>query len=899
MPQTARTQKLYRLLVAGLLLNLSPSPIAHAATITVNSTADTVANDGQCTLREAIVAANTATASGGAAGECVAGTGDDTIDLTGIAGTIDLTGPLPDVAGNMIFDGPGDSALTVRRNSGGDYRIFAVAAGATVTLSDLTVSNGSIAGDHGGGIYNAGTLTVRDSAISGNSAYLGGGIFNTGTLTLTHVTVSSNSAEQGGGIDNDAGTMELINTTISDNQATSGGGGIANVGGAAASASLTNSTIRDNSASHGGGLSNDGTMTLDDSTVSGNEASSNGGGLSNDNGGMVELTGSTINGNSTGSNGGGIFNDPNSRVTLTNSTVSDNSTNTTVASHGHGGGLYNAGTLTLANSTVSSNTVTTTANNSYGGGIFNAGTLAINNSLVSNNNTYGNLCHGGGIHNENTLTLNNSTARDNSASATGGNGDGGGIHNTGSGSSATLDNSTVNGNSSSGGGSGGGLWNSHGAHMELTNSTVSGNTASGNGGGINNSDSGTLALNNSTVSDSNANDRGGGIWNDNNGTINLKNSLIAGNTAFVAGNDCYNTAALISLDYNLLGNDNGCNLIPQPNDRVNVAPHLDPLQDNGGPTETHALRVGSPAFDAIPRASCTDRLGATIATDQRGIPRPQGAACDIGAYEAQTADLSLSKRVNQASPAEGETIAFTIQVTNNGLLEATGVVISDSLPLSLTCASSNASQGNYVDGTGEWNVGQLAAGLRVTLTLTATVDADTAGTTITNTAVVAAVEQFDPDANNIALATITVAELTPGEHQVHLPLVVRNYVPPVTFPLHIGNAIPVRAVAYQGETFYTHSVQIPGKLSSGGHFYLSSQRDTAVAALVDDELAILLDSVEILTYDFSTSGAPEPAIIEVPQTTMEQLAGRTVTIEYRDVYGKVVKASAMWLIWLP
>ena len=68
---------------------------------------------------------------------------------------------------------------------------------------------------------------------------------------------------------------------------------------------------------------------------------------------------------------------------------------------------------------------------------------------------------------------------------------------------------------------------------------------------------------------------------------------------------------------------------------------------------------------------------------------------------------------------------------------------------------------------------------------------------------------------------------------------------------------------------------------------------------MDDELTILLDGAEVLTHDFSTSGLPEADIVEIPRATMEGLAGRTVTIEYRDVYSVAVEASAMWLIWRP
>jgi len=743
MSETSPARKSRRLFVVTLLtalaLTLRPTPPAHAATITVNGTVDTIANDGQCTLREAIMAANADTA----VNECAAGSGDDTIDLSSITGMIHLTGPLPDLTSNIIFNGPGASNLTVRRDTGGNYRICKVSITATVTISGLRISNGRVADDHGGGIYNVGTLTLTNSTVNGSNAYLGGGIYNTGTLTLTNSIVSDNSAEHGGGIDNDSGTVELINSIVSDNSAEHGGG-IDNDSG---TVELINSTVSGNSADYGGGIYNDGMLTLEYSTVYGNEATSDGGGISNSNGGAVELINSAVNGNEAISDGGGIFNDPNSMAELTNSTVSDNE------SGADGGGIYNAGTLRLNNSTI-------------------------------------------------------------------------GKYNFASGS-------------------------------------------------------------------------GGGIWNDNNSTASFKNSIVARNIANSAGPDCYNAATLISLGYNLVGDDSDCSFTTQTGDQVNVDPLLGDLRDNGGPTETHALLLGSPAFDAIPIGSCTDHLGTPITADQRGVTRPQGCACDIGAYEAQTADLSLSKTVDKASPDAGENVVFTIQATNNGPLGATGVGINDPLPTGLTFASSSASQGSYTSGTGEWNVGSLTVGLSATLSITATVDAGASGRTITNTATITAADQFDPDVNNTAMATVTVPGLGPPGNYLYLPLIVYNYTPPITFPLHIGDAIPVRAVAYQGEVFYTNSVQIPDELPSGGHFHFSSQRDTVASVVVDDELAILLDGAEVVTYDFSTSGSPEPAIPEVPRTTMEQLAGQTVTIEYRDIYGRTIGASTTWLIWSP
>jgi len=132
--------------------------------------------------------------------------------------------------------------------------------------------------------------------------------------------------------------------------------------------------------------------------------------------------------------------------------------------------------------------------------------------------------------------------------------------------------------------------------------------------------------------------------------------------------------------------------------------------------------------------------------------------------------------------------------------------------------------------------------------------------------------------------------------RLYLPIVARNY---VSFPLRIGNAVAMRPVAYQGEVFYRISLQIPTTLPSSGRFYFSSQRDAVAEALVDDELVIVSGGADVFTYLFSTSGLPQPAIVQVPRATMESLAGQTVTIEYRDVYASVVQASAMWLIWTP
>jgi hypothetical protein len=217
---------------------------------------------------------------------------------------------------------------------------------------------------------------------------------------------------------------------------------------------------------------------------------------------------------------------------------------------------------------------------------------------------------GGGIFNWGTLTLTNSTLSGNSAAG------GGGIYNSGT---LTLTHSTLSGNSAAGGG---GIWND--GTLTLTNSTVSVNTAEGGygGGGIFNY-VGTLTLTHSTVSDNS----GGGIHNYQ-GTVALTNTLV--------DNDC--AGGTTSGGGNLESPGDTCGF-DQSSDQVNVTAEqlaLGPLQNNGGPTMTHALPPESVAVDAIPQEDCLDAEGNPLMNDQRGEPRPAGPnpdRCDAGSFE--------------------------------------------------------------------------------------------------------------------------------------------------------------------------------------------------------------------------------------------------------------------------
>src|SRR5438552_1128349 len=280
----------------------------HATTIFVTNTNDS----GSGSLRAALAAANDG----------------DTIDASGVSGTILLTSAELQVTHNVTINGPGAASLAVNGNA--TFRVFETFA-SNVTIAGLTITNGLADGNGGGGILNHGVLTVTNSIVS-NSASLvgnnnGGGINNaSATLTVTDSIISGNSAGgDGGGIFSTNAHLTVTNSTISDNSAGTGGGIFYNGGG---TLTVMNSTISGNSAGDGGGMGSglQGTTTamVTDSTISGNSASTRGGGIFNYPQTLTVIN-STISGNSTGGDGGGIWNGGNpGNLTVTSSTISGN-----------------------------------------------------------------------------------------------------------------------------------------------------------------------------------------------------------------------------------------------------------------------------------------------------------------------------------------------------------------------------------------------------------------------------------------------------------------------------------------------------------------------------------------------------------------------------------------------
>jgi hypothetical protein len=210
------------------------------------------------------------------------------------------------------------------------------------------------------------------------------------------------------------------------------------------------------------------------------------------------------------------------------------------------------------------------------------------------------------------LTLKNLTVVDGKADS------GGGIRNGGT---LKVLGSTISGNSATN--YGGGIYNN--GTLTVTNSTFSGDRADILGGGIFNNTGALLTVTNSTLfgNTHGAPERGGGITDS--GTATLKNTIVAG-SGF--STDC--SEGITDGGYNL-DDDGSC--ASAGTTSVTANPRLSPdgLQDNGGPTQTIALKKGSPALNAIPKGA--SGCGTEITTDQRGVKRPQGSGCDIGSYE--------------------------------------------------------------------------------------------------------------------------------------------------------------------------------------------------------------------------------------------------------------------------
>jgi CSLREA domain-containing protein len=427
--------------------------------------------------------------------------------------------------------------------------------------------------------------------------------------------------DAGGGITNNGGTLALTRVIVTGNRTSPG-------------ATQTNcmpqiqSPCPGGDGGQGGGIANFGTTTITDSAVT---ANSTGAGAP----GKPGVQSSVFFGGEAGTSGSG----------------------------GPGGGIVNFQTLTIANSTIAGNTTGAGAQGADGG----TG-VGVNGGIASSGGDGGS---GGGIDNEfgGQVVISGSTISGNetgigaqggkggSSTASGGGighgadgapggsgGSGGGIVSQGN---LTISNSTIVDNSvASSGASGQG-----GIPSGITQSQVGG----ANGGGIEELRMGS-SLTHVTIVGNRTPGFGGGVDGDG-GTIAVGNSIVASNQA-VFDSNC--DGVVTDLGSNVEFGDASC-----PPGFLHADPRLSPLAANGGPTQTVALQPGSAAIHHVP--TCV------LSSDQRGVARPVGSACDSGAYEAAPPVLSgpsasaITTTTATVSAAVNPTLRDTTVVMNYGL----------------------------------------------------------------------------------------------------------------------------------------------------------------------------------------------------------------------------------------
>jgi uncharacterized repeat protein (TIGR01451 family) len=337
--------------------------------------------------------------------------------------------------------------------------------------------------------------------------------------------------------------------------------------------------------------------------------------------------------------------------------------------HGYGdsgGGLTNRGALTLIDTLVTKNSASEAA------GLYNEvdATMTISRSIISDNIATDDA---GALSNEGELSIMNSTLFSNTAATSGG------INNTGE---LTIINSAIVANRADD--YGGGITNN--GVLAITNSTISGNQATGDdpdasgGGAVDQfDDAATLTINYSTIANNTAiQTQRSGLWIEA-GEVSLRNTIIANN------GDSNNFVLTPGSVFTSLGNNlsNQWNGMAIQSSDLTADPRLGPLANNGGSTLSHVLLTGSVAIDAGHSATCP-------ATDQRGVLRPQGTGCDIGALEnAPVADLLLRVTSTPAVALFGTPITYTLTISNAGPDVAANLRLTDTLPVSATLSATS------------------------------------------------------------------------------------------------------------------------------------------------------------------------------------------------------------------
>jgi len=584
-------------LVAGFTLSsaLLSGPAGAAQTFTVTNAGDAGAGaadctptpvaDG-CTLRDAVAAANADT-----------GNVDTIVFAAGITTVALVDGQIP-LTNSMVINGAG---VTVDASTNGTDGVFEDDTAATsVQINGLTIENGThTTGDHVGGGFElqaGATLTLDSVTFSGNTASEGGGaIYDNGTLTVDDSTFNSNTSTgttslTGGGailMPNPDGTASISGSTFTGNGAEFGGGIDSP---STATLNMSNSQINGSTCTgldpQGCGIYDAGDAgTYDNVTLS--STSATGTGPLGIEGGAVfldaatdQMFGLTISGTTDSApsvEGGALYNDAGGTTTVTDASITNTTvTGTTATGVIDGGVIYNLAGLTL--STVNATGATLTADEEVQGGFFDNDGAATASAVTFGSGTVNVTggatpeADGSALFNDGTLSAVNMTVDDVTATVAAG-----GAFNYG------VDTASATGNT-------------------FTNATIANNTMSGPAG--------------STF----------GLFVAGGDLLSLLNTIVA--TSPAATNCGFGTAGAIASQGHNLDNGASCDMTAA-GDLKNANPEVQPLANNGGSVLTGALASTSPAIDAGTNTGCP-------ATDARGVSRPQGTSCDIGAYEYVT-----------------------------------------------------------------------------------------------------------------------------------------------------------------------------------------------------------------------------------------------------------------------
>jgi CSLREA domain-containing protein len=580
-----------------------------------NGVCETAPDNGLCTLRAAVQESNALPG----ADTVVLPTGVYTLTLAGAIEDLARFGDL-DVRDDLTMAGAGASTTVIDGNAL-DRVIDVVDFGSEVIISGVTIRNGNVAFpsraaddwpwtvENGGCVLSMATLALRDSIVTGcRAGRMGGGIYAEGELVLDNTTVAGNLAGEAGG-----GVFVGQTLYVVPPGPTPVGPTVAPIETAPTPAFPPSATATP--------------VILETPTPAPITPTPGATAF------PVETPPTAVL-EPTATWTPFLFETPTPRATPTFG-VPTSTPGPAASSH-----------ASITNSLITNN------NAGRGGGIVSQGWTTLSASQVISN-TAGEA--GGGVLTMHFLKLEHSTVRGNLAGEYGG-----GIANQGwgaySGAMLMLEGSTVSGNISLG--RGGGIANGaneedigyHQDHVILTNSTISGNEASASGGGLytGQGERAFVSLDNGTITanvadaDGNGQGDGGGIFN-RMGMVWVRNTLLAGNhdsSATVRRPDCWTPRRFESGGNNLIGDASTCPLDGDlAGNLLGVAPRLDPLGDNGGDTQTHALQANSPAIDGGNPTGCIGGFTGYLAVDQRGYMRTvdgngdgQGV-CDIGAYE--------------------------------------------------------------------------------------------------------------------------------------------------------------------------------------------------------------------------------------------------------------------------